>query len=97
MLEEGAPRTQACQYKISGLVLSHRGELMLCPIGGSLGSCLENKPHELLLSKEARNAKVTLERNNCVSCYPYNFYRNEIAKDMFKYLAFYVRSRLSRT
>ncbi|MBW2606218.1 MAG: radical SAM protein [Deltaproteobacteria bacterium] len=96
MLEDNATRTQSCQYKITGLVLDHRGILMLCPIGGHLGSCLERTPSEVYFSGNTKTIRKEMCRTKCRWCYPYNFYENERAKDFAKYVWFFLRSRLRR-
>jgi len=96
MVEDNQPRRQSCQYKISGLVLDHRGGLMLCPVAGHLCSCLSLTPSKRFFSRETKTTRRKLCKTNCKGCYPYNFYPNERAKDLLKYIAFFVRSRLAR-
>ena len=95
MLEDGKSRGQSCQYKISGLVLDHRGRLMLCPIGGHIGSCLERRPSEVYFSAKSKLLRKKLIKTACKSCYPYNFYQNEREKDFLKYVLFFLKSRLA--
>lgn len=96
MLEDNAPRTQSCQYKINGLVLDHRGKLMLCPIGGHLGSCLSESPNRIYFSSNTKKIRREMSNSKCKSCYPYNFYKNERTKDLVKYILFFITSRLKK-
>ena len=96
MLEENKPRTQSCQYKISGLVLDYKGGLMICPIGGHLGSCLERKPSEIFFSIKSKFLRKKLIKTKCKACYPYNFYSNEQEKDFLKYLTFFLKTRFKK-
>lgn len=95
MLEDDAQRIQSCQYKIAGLVLDHTGGLMLCPIGGHLGSCIENRPSSVYFSDRTRSLRRELSLGKCLMCFPYNFYIPERTKDLFKYLIFFLRSRMT--
>jgi hypothetical protein len=96
MLEDDAPRTQSCQYKIAGLVLDHTGGLMLCPVGGHLGSCIENRPSDVYFSDRTRSLRRELSQGKCLICFPYNFYLSERTKDLFKYFMFYLRSKAAK-
>ena len=93
MLEDNKPRTQSCQYKISGLVLDHRGNLMLCPVAGHLGSCLTLTPSKRFFSGKTKAIRKDLCKTTCKGCYPYNFYPSEKAKDLLKYTVFFLKSR----
>jgi len=93
MISENKPRTQACQYRINGMVLDHRGGLMLCPIGGHLGSCLENEPSQLYWNQRTKKVRNEMMGKSCLNCYPYNFYPSELAMDLVPYLIWYLKTR----
>lgn len=95
MLEDNRPRTQSCQYKISGLVLDHRGNLMLCPVAGHLGCCLTLTPSKLFFSDKTKVIRKKLSKTICKGCYPYNFYLNERTKDLLRYLIFFLKSQFN--
>jgi len=95
MLEDGKPRTQSCQYKISGAVLDHRGDLMVCPVAGKLAKQPGKTYRATRFSRTARATVREMSRSVCRTCYPYNFYAVERDKDFVKYLKFFLQQRRS--
>ncbi|MBN1416366.1 MAG: radical SAM protein [Bacteroidales bacterium] len=96
MLEDNKPRTQSCQYKISGLVLDHQGNIMICPIGGRIGSCLNCSPSKIFFSFKTKLRRKQLIKTACRNCFPYNFYTNERQKDFLKYIVFFLRALITK-
>jgi MoaA/NifB/PqqE/SkfB family radical SAM enzyme len=94
MIEEDKPRRQSCQYRISGIVLDHQGDIMLCPVKGRLGNCLKRRPSDIYFSKENKKVRRSMIKTVCRSCYPYNFYEVERHKDIFKYIFFFAKSKV---
>ncbi len=86
MLLYDKPRTQSCQYLINSVVVTHRGVLQDCPIGGVIGSYKDGKLEEMYFSNKGKFARNYLKNNKCSNCYPYNFYEAEFEKDLVKYL-----------
>jgi len=93
MQAEGKKRTMSCKYKIASGVLDHQGNLMLCAESEILGNCLEKSASEIYFSANTKRVRKELPEKLCQNCHPYGFYYDEQAKDLLKYIWYYLKTR----
>jgi len=97
MLESGRPRRLSCHYRMGGAILGSRGELFYCKFSREIGNCRQRPPMQIYYDPgQLRYRRDELLANRCPHCLPNTFNRIELEKDLPRYLAFLIRSRLRR-
>ena len=97
MLEFDRPRRLACHYRMGGAILGSRGELFYCKFSREIGNCRNRSPLQIYYDPEQlRYRKEELLGDTCAHCLPNTLNRIELEKDIFRYLAFLLRSQSRR-
>jgi MoaA/NifB/PqqE/SkfB family radical SAM enzyme len=97
MLETGGPRRLSCHYRMGGAILGARGELFYCKFSREIGNCRLRPPMQIYFDPEQlRYRRDELLAGRCPHCLPNTFNRIELEKDLLRYLAFLLPSRLRR-
>jgi sulfatase maturation enzyme AslB (radical SAM superfamily) len=95
MLEWGRPRRLSCHYRMGGVILGSRGELYYCKFSREIGNCRRQPAGQIYFnSDQLQYRKKKLLAATCPQCPPNTFNRIELEKDLFRYLAFLLRTRI---
>ncbi len=97
MLEFNRPRRLACHYRLGGAILGSRAELYYCKFSREIGNCRERPASEIYYDPQnLEYRRRELLGQVCTHCPPNTFNRQELEKDLPRYLAFLALSGLSR-